>query len=188
MKMGLNMAAAAFLVAGLAACNQEKKPAVDQNAETVAASPDRKTSASDETEFINKAAVGNMAEVLAGNLAAEKSENARVKAYGQMLAKDHGAADEALQTLATEKNVTLPDAMDEAQKNHLNMMKEMSGSSFDGHYMAMMIEDHKKDIDAYKKAEKNIQDPKLKEMISNTLPVLQKHLDSAQAIQKSLKK
>jgi putative membrane protein len=49
-----------------------------------------------------------------------------------------------------------------------------------------MINDHKKDIDDFKKASKNVTDNDLKNFAVNALPVLQKHLDAIQAIQKKM--
>lgn len=189
MKTALKITLAGCALLAVSACSQpEKKAPIDQSVETPAASPDANTSKSDATEFINKTAEGNMMEVLGGNLAAENAANPRIKAYGKMLAKDHGASDEKLQAIAAEKNISLPDKLPADKQQHMDMMKEQKGDAFDRHYISMMIEDHKEDIEKLKAALKNISDPKLVEFAKNSLPVLQKHLDTAEAIQKSLKK
>ncbi|MBE7179180.1 MAG: DUF4142 domain-containing protein [Mucilaginibacter polytrichastri] len=178
-----------FAAATMSACSQpDKKPATDESAEMAGHSPDNVKTGSDETNSINKLAEGGMMEVLMGNLAAENAADPRVKAYGKMLAKDHSAADDKLQALATEKNVTLPDKLPAEKEQHINMMKEQKGADFDAHYISMMVEDHKKDIAEYKELTKKLNDPKLVDFANEALPVLQKHLDSAEAIQKSMKK
>ena len=48
----------------------------------------------------------------------------------------------------------------------------------------MMLSDHKEDVDKFKKAATSVQDQGLKDWVNKTLPVLQKHLDSIQAINK----
>jgi putative membrane protein len=52
--------------------------------------------------------------------------------------------------------------------------------------MDMMVRDHKKTIDDFKDAQNNTNDADVKAWIEKTLPTLQMHLDSAQAIQKAL--
>ncbi len=49
-----------------------------------------------------------MAEVEAGNLARQKSNNAKVKDFAAMMVKDHTAANDTLKSLAASKNITLP--------------------------------------------------------------------------------
>lgn len=189
MKTALKIGMVGCAVMAISACSQpEKKAPLDQSVETPAASPDANTSKSDATEFINKTAEGNIMEVLGGNLAAENAANPRIKAYGKMLAKDHTASDKKLQSIADQKNITLPDKLPADKQQHMDMMKDQKGDAFDRHYISMMIEDHKEDIEAFKAASKNIADPKLVEFAKNSLPVLQKHLDMAEAIQKSFKK
>ena len=46
----------------------------------------------------------------------------------------------------------------------------------------MMIDDHKKDVDKFKKGSKDLKDADLKNFASETLPVIQMHLDSINAI------
>jgi putative membrane protein len=53
--------------------------------------------------------------------------------------------------------------------------------------MKMMVDDHKKDVAEFEKASKMCKDQECLSFASKTLPVLQTHLDSAQAINKSIK-
>ncbi len=46
----------------------------------------------------------------------------------------------------------------------------------------MMVDDHKKDIAEFRKCADNCSDSTIKNFAANTLPVLEKHLDSIQAI------
>ncbi len=71
----------------------------------------------------------------------------------------------------------------EAQKS-MDMLSKKSGKDFDMDYMNMMVKDHKKDIGEYQKASGSLSDATFKNFATTTLPVLQKHLDSAMAITK----
>jgi len=53
--------------------------------------------------------------------------------------------------------------------------------------MSMMVTDHKKDVNEFEKASKMCKDQECLAFASKTLPTLQKHLDSAQAISKAVK-
>lgn len=136
--------------------------------------------------FMNEAAMGGMAEVEMGKLAQEKAVNPRVKAFGEMMVKDHSAANNDLKSIASQKSVTLPDNIGKNQDNYNDLSKK-SGGDFDKAYMKMMVDDHQEDIDAFEKAAKNVSDPDVKTFASQKLPTLLKHLDSAKAINKSLK-
>ena len=61
-------------------------------------------------------------------------------------------------------------------------MKMKKGKDFDKDYVSMMVDDHKKDIAEFKKCSENCSDSTIKAFATNTLPVLEKHLDSIQAI------
>ncbi len=61
-------------------------------------------------------------------------------------------------------------------------MKMKKGKAFDKAYVDMMLDDHKKDIAEFRKCADNCSDSTIKSFASTTLPVLEKHLDSIQAI------
>ncbi len=136
----------------------------------------------DATDFVMKAASGGMMEVELGKVAQDKAKSQRVKDFGSMLVTDHSKANDELKSIASSKSVTVPAAMMPAHQKHVDMLKAKSGADFDKAYMNMMLDDHKKDIADFKKASSNGTDSDIKNFAAKTLPVLQKHLDSAQAI------
>jgi putative membrane protein len=134
-----------------------------------------------------KAADGGMEEVQMGKLANEKATNQRVKNFGQMMVDDHSKAGDELKSLASQKNVTLPASMSDDHQKDMDDLNKKKGKDFDKSYMKMMVSDHEKDISEFEKAAKNATDADLKAWADKTLPVLRKHLDSAKAINSSLK-
>ncbi|HEX2535631.1 MAG TPA: DUF4142 domain-containing protein [Chitinophagaceae bacterium] len=133
-------------------------------------------------EFVTKAASGGMMEVELGRMAGEKAANARVKAFGEMMVRDHSKANDELKTLAASRNIVLPDSLLAEHKEHVEAMRKMTGKAFDNHYMEMMVKDHNEDISNFEKASNNAADADLKAFATKTLPVLRMHRDSAQAI------
>jgi putative membrane protein len=139
----------------------------------------------DATNFVMKAAGGGMMEVELGKVAQEKAKNQRVKDFGGMMVTDHSAANDELKGLASSKNITIPSTLPPDEQKHLDMLKSKSGADFDKAYTNMMVEDHKKDIAEFKKASETCTDADIKNFAAKTLPTLQKHLDSIQAIHHS---
>lgn len=138
----------------------------------------------DDSAFVMEAAVGGMMEVEAGKLAQQNAVSQRVKDFGSMMVTDHSNANSELASLATSHGLTVPAALPADEQKHLDAMKKMSGKTFDRHYIDMMVNDHKKDIDKFKMAAEKCDDAALKSWASSTLPTLQKHMDSVNAIKK----
>src|SRR5262245_61835519 len=58
--------------------------------------------------FFDEVIAGNLAEADLGKLAIERSKNAEVKKFGQMMIDDHTKAADALNAVAAQHNVTSP--------------------------------------------------------------------------------
>jgi putative membrane protein len=85
-------------------------------------------------------------------------------------------------SVAQSENMTLPSDMDMKQKATYDKLKMLSGSSFDKAYVNDMLKDHEEDIKDFNKEANTGSDPKIKEFASESLPVLQGHLDKIKAI------
>jgi len=140
------------------------------------------------SNFAVKAADAGMAEVKLGEVAQQNASSPRVKAFGQMMVQDHSKANQELKSLASAKNVTLPDSVGEDHSKHIQDLSKKTGKDFDKDYIDMMVDGHQDVIDMFDKASKDLKDADLKAFATNTLPTLRAHLDSAKAVQESLKK
>jgi putative membrane protein len=136
--------------------------------------------------FVMEAAIGGLMEVQAGQLAQQNAQSQRVKDFGSMMVTDHSKANDELKSYAAGHGITLPTELPADKQKHVDAMKNMKGAAFDKHYIAMMVEDHKEDVGKFKKQSTDASDAQLKTWAGNTLPVLQKHLDSVQAIKKGM--
>lgn len=139
----------------------------------------------EDSMFVMEAAMGGMMEVQAGNLAQQQAMNQRVKDFGAMMVQDHSQANNELKSLASSKGLMIPDSLSSDKQKHVDAMKKMNGKSFDSHYISMMLDDHKKDVKKFQDESKNAKDADLRNWAAKTLPTLQKHLDSIQAISKA---
>ena len=142
----------------------------------------------DDQDFATKAAQGNMAEVSAGNMAAQKGTSPDVKAFGNRMVTDHGKALDELKEWATKKNFTLPtDVSDDQKKEADKLSKKKGGADFDKSYADTMADDHEKVAKAFEKASKDAKDPDLKAWAAKTLPTIQDHLKMAKELKDKVK-
>jgi putative membrane protein len=134
-------------------------------------------------QFLAKAIQGNFAEVQMGELAQKNGQTAEVKSFGQMLQQDHGAANQKATDAAKKFGVTPPSGPNPKQMADYQKMTKAQGAAFDKAFAQHMVMDHKKDIAEYKKAAKKNDDAG--QYAKDSLPVLEKHLQTAQSLQKS---
>ena len=131
-------------------------------------------------KFLKEAIEGNFAEVQMGQLAQKQGSSDGVRSFGQMLEKDHSDANKKAVDVANSLGMTPPTEPSKKQKADYDKMSKMSGTQFDKAFATHMVTDHKKDIKEYERASK------LKDAAgpyaTETLPVLRKHLDAAQAL------
>ena len=176
--LSLTAAAALLLCGGLQAQTANTDPAKSAGAQKL----DRQT-----TKFFEEAAIGGMAEVELGKLAAQKATHAEVKNFGEMMVKDHTGANEKLKALAQTHNVALPKELDRAHQNAKEKLSKREGAEFDKDYMDQMVKDHKKTIDLFEDTAKKSDVPDVKAFAQNTLPVLKQHLELAQKLEEQVK-
>ncbi len=188
-----------FIVAAAAiifqSCNQGAKDAKD-SADSLNKTKDTTTNAaatggiavnSDDAKFATTAAVGGMAEVALGKLAASKTSNAAIKDFANMMITDHGQANTDLASIASAKNITLPTEPDSAHLKKADDLSKLSGKKFDKAYVDAMIDGHKKTLDLMNNEAKNGSDSSLKAFAAKVAPTVQKHLDAINKIHDSMK-
>ena len=166
------------------------KDSVVRNDSVAALKPDSSGSAGrmkkrvdkDASEFASRAAEGGMMEVELGQLASERAVSQRVKDFGAMMVKDHKAANEELKSVVGSLDISLPSMVSEGDKKEMDKLNKKNGKDFDKAYMNMMLDDHRKDVTEFRRAADKCSDQSLRDFASKTLPVLEKHLDSAKAI------
>jgi putative membrane protein len=177
-----------FLMLCVMACGKKaetdsKEIAQDQN-ESKFDSADTEGDA----DFAVAAADGGMLEVQLGQLAVSRASAPSVKKFGQSMIDDHSKANEELKTLAAQKNITLPATLSEKNQKKYDELSGKSGGEFDKAYAKFMVEDHKEDIDEFKKEAEKGNDPDLKAWASGKVSVLEHHLGMAEAAQDEVDK
>lgn len=183
---------AAVAVALLQACSGNKSTSgsdsstVKTDSSVTKAKTDSATALPD-TAFAAKAAVGGMAEVALGKMAAAKGTDKQVKDFGNMMVMDHGKANAELMSIAKTKNITLPAGLDAEHQAKSDSLSKLSGTAFDKAYVQTMIEGHQKTLALMQSEASGGKDTELKAFAAKTAPVVQMHLEHIQKIQGSLK-
>src|SRR5688572_17391877 len=75
--------------------------------------------------FISEMTIVGLTEVRLGQIAAERGERANVKAFGQMMVKDHSEANAELSRIAAEMKIVPPTEID---KKHAELVERLSSS------------------------------------------------------------
>lgn len=132
-------------------------------------------------DFATNAAIGGMAEVLAGQLAVGHGSG-DAKTIGQQMVTDHTRLNEELTSVAKAKGLDLPKQLDEL---HTAMIKDLTnttaGRPFDNKYLTSQVTEHLKAIALFQQEADHGTDPDLKALAAKALPILKHHLDLVQA-------
>ncbi len=137
--------------------------------------------------FMTKAIQGNLAEVAMGQLAQKQGESNEVRSFGQQLVTDHSAANQKLTSLASGMGVTPPTEPSKKHQSDQAKMAKLSGDAFDREFAKHMVADHRKEIAEHRRATK-MKNEAAAGYATQTLPVLEKHLEMAQALSKGMGK
>ena len=133
----------------------------------------------------------NMADSTAGAAAAAKATSPGVKNFARLMMSDHHALRHQGQELAKKLNITpAPPANDSlaplAQQEMSTLQSTPKGAQFDRAYIDQEVAVHQAVKDLLTKAKDAAENDQLKDLISKAQPVIQKHLDQAEALQKQL--
>lgn len=140
----------------------------------------------DEKTFFEKAAVAGQYEVQSGQLAASKANDPKLKQFAQQMVDDHTKAGEQLASLAQQKGVSVPTALDSKHQQMLDKLsKAQSGKDFDDTYRKQMVASHKEAVSLFDNAARNAKDPDVKQFAAQTLPILEQHGGMAKELKKS---
>jgi len=135
-----------------------------------------------DSKFVMEAAMGGLAEVELGRLAAQKGASDEVRQFGQHMVDDHSKANEELMRVASSKGWTVSSALDAKHRAEMQKLAALSGEKFDKEYVKMMLKDHKQDVAAFEKEAGGGMDADIKAFASSTLPTLREHLQMIQRI------
>jgi putative membrane protein len=132
----------------------------------------------------------NKADSTGGALAAKKATRPDVKAFAKLMMAEHHALRAQGQALAKQLGVEPKaperDPLAPYVASEMKALQTAKGAEFDRTYIDNEVTIHQAVLDVANQARVTTQTPQLRDLIQKAIPVIQKHLDQAQSIQKQL--
>ncbi len=133
---------------------------------------------------IEKIAYTNNAEIDFGQLASRNGDNEIVREYAEEMVDQHKKAQDELESIAQESNVTLDDelVLSNMHKPTRDSLSFLSGEAFDSVYIQSQIKMHSATIDMFEAISDTTQDQNLKNFVDEYLPKVRMHRMKADSI------
>lgn len=143
-----------------------------------------------DAEILGHELAANQGEVQLGQYVASHTSNASVRAYANLLVRDHGAGAAHVRMAARAARIT-PAAAAENGPRHdtqeiLDSLRALRGSARDRAFANHAVGDHRKDISDTEEAIRHARAPAVRRMLQASLPTLRTHLRRAEALQRTL--
>jgi putative membrane protein len=138
--------------------------------------------------FLTTAAKANMTEAHEGQMAAEQASRTDVKNFGVTLVQDHTQAYKDLQQVATTVGFDIPNGINTAKDAQIVQLVRLKGEQFDKRFCADQLAGHRSAIALFKREAAHGENADVKAYAARTVPVLEKHLQMAEACAKPTKK
>lgn len=181
-KKSCSVSILAITAISFASCNFNANPQQNEKSTPNYNAAKAADSSKDAQLLISLAAI-NLEEVKLGALAQKSSKTAAVSELGKMMEQSHSKCYNDLTVLTQDKVITIPTVLTPDGDAFYTKMSKLSGVDFDKQYCNIMVNDHKAAIELLERA-KESSDPAVKHFATQTLPLLQEHLNHAVACQK----
>jgi putative membrane protein len=139
----------------------------------------------DET-FAKAAAHGGLAEIKLGKLAMDQGSNEAVKTFGTRMVAEHTNAGDKLKEAATEEHIGLPTELSARDQATYDRLSKLSRADFDRTYAQEMVKDHQQDLRDFQREANHGNDDAMRGFASETVPMIQQHLDQAKEMLKDV--
>ena len=137
--------------------------------------------ASQDRDFLERAAEGNQAEVAIGALPRGRTQNAAVLAFGAMMIAEHAALNRELTLLAAQRKVALPTSPGDHQADW-DRLDGRSQNDFDSEFAKVMVDEHDQAAELFRNEASGGADPAIRAFAAKSLPVIEAHLQQAKAL------
>jgi putative membrane protein len=139
--------------------------------------------------FVRTAAESDLFEIESSKLALQKSTDAGVREFAQMMITDHTQSTAKLKQAVQSSNatgITVPGTLDEKHTEILDKLRQASGKSFDQVYVTMQVQGHQEAHELLSTYAKTGDDASLKNFAQEIDPIVQMHLQHAQDLAKKM--
>ena len=124
-------------------------------------------------DFLKDATEGGLYEVEAARIGSQRTRSPTVKAFADMLANQHSAANAELKRIAGTWNLEIPMEPPVTKRRALDRLRNINGKDFDRDFIKTVgIEDHEDTIKRFEKAMHEVKDANILAWVEKTLPTL----------------
>jgi len=131
--------------------------------------------------FLTDAIRGNFSEVTLGRIIQNRGASGEVRQFGAMLVSDHSNGLAQAQRIASRLHLRIPATLTPQARSERLVLQRLSGRAFDREVRRYMINDHQRDIAAFR-AQARSGDRATAGYAAATVPVMQHHLATARSI------
>jgi putative membrane protein len=132
--------------------------------------------------YVTNAAIGDMYEIQAAEIALERSQNAQVRELAQMIHDDHTAASQRMQSIVQGGDVEaeLPTELDERRQGMIDNLRD--AENFDQVYIDQQVAAHQEALTLHRGFDDNEDAPELAAHAQQVTGPIEMHLERARAL------
>ena len=145
-----------------------------------------KAASDDDKKFLAMASQSDQNEIALSKLAQEKASNPDVKAFAEKMVTEHTAMTASMKPYADSWGLTAPSGPDADHQKEWNKLNGLSGGDFDKEYMAQMVTDHTKALNAFTTEAKDTKDAKFRASVIKGKTAVAAHKNMAYDLKKKL--
>ncbi|RDE04503.1 DUF4142 domain-containing protein [Sphingomonas aracearum] len=134
--------------------------------------------------YVTAAGMSDLFEINSSQIALEKSQNADVRKFAQMLINHHTKTTAATVKAATKAGLTPPPpALDAGATASINELQTASAADFDRIYLAQQVPAHQAALDLHQSYASGGDQAPLRTSAKAAVPIVKQHLAAAQKLQ-----
>lgn len=189
----LTLLACGAAALALSACNNQENPgqsdpvnAVQDATSEAVGSMSAMTGGQTVEGYVMNAAMGDMYEIQAADIALERSQNAQVRELAEMIKRDHTAASERLMPAAEAAGQTPPTELDERRQGMLDNLRAASADEFDMVYLNQQVAAHEEALALHRGFADNEDNATLAQHAQAVVEPIEMHHRRSEELQESL--
>jgi len=133
-------------------------------------------------EFADKAAITGKYEIEAARIAEERSHNPAIDQFAAQMIRDHSRNNAELKETAMRVGIRLPMHLDREHAGLIAQLRSVGPRRFNAIYAQQQVQGHQDAVAMFASYARNGDNPRLRRYARMSLPILQHHLDMAQAL------
>ena len=129
--------------------------------------------------FVQAAAMSNLYEIAAANIALDKAEAGSVRDFAQMMVAEHSKALETLEDAvgSSGQTLALPIKLDADHQAKVDILQSLQGAAFDREYLSQQMTAHREALTLLKAYGGEGELAELRQFAQGAIPTVQKHHD-----------